>query len=142
MEITAKALDAVGVAVIVLGSAYTTLRLVTDRHRSSASVRYTTYRTGIGRAILLGLEFLIAADIVRTVAVSPTFEGVAVLALIVLVRTFLSFTLELELEGRLPWGERAKRRSGPSGCALRTGRGAYGALRRPPRTRAGQRRQQ
>jgi uncharacterized membrane protein len=57
----------------------------------------------VGRAILLGLEFLVGGDIIRTVAVSPTFTSVGVLALIVLVRTFLSFSLEVELDGRWPW---------------------------------------
>ncbi|MCP9488663.1 MAG: DUF1622 domain-containing protein [Solirubrobacteraceae bacterium MAG38_C4-C5] len=61
------------------------------------------YRQGIGRAILLGLEFLVAADIIRTVAVDPTFAGAGVLAIIVFIRTFLSFALELEISGRWPW---------------------------------------
>jgi hypothetical protein len=61
------------------------------------------HREDIGRAILLGLEVLVAADIVRTVAVTPTLTSVAVLAGIVLIRTFPSFSLEVELEGRLPW---------------------------------------
>ena len=64
---------------------------------------YRRYRQGIGRAILLGLEVLVAADIIRTVAVSPTFESVGVLAIIVVVRTFLSITLQVELESRFPW---------------------------------------
>ncbi len=67
---------------------------------------YQTLRHSLGRAILLGLELLVAADIVRTVAVEPTLTSVAVLALIVLVRTFLSFSLEVELEGRWPWQRR------------------------------------
>ena len=58
---------------------------------------------GQPRSILLGLEFLVAADIIRTVAVSPTLPGVGVLAIIVLIRAFLSFTLELEIDGRWPW---------------------------------------
>tara|TARA_R110000822_G_scaffold6295_13_gene26660 strand:- start:464 stop:841 length:378 start_codon:yes stop_codon:yes gene_type:complete len=60
-------------------------------------------RQRLGRGILLGLEFLIAADIILTVAIDLTFESVGVLALIVLVRTFLSFTLEVELTGSWPW---------------------------------------
>ena len=66
-------------------------------------VNYRAYRQNIGRAILLGLEFLVAADIIRTVAVSPTFRSAGVLAIIVLIRTFLSMALQLELEGRWPW---------------------------------------
>ena len=64
---------------------------------------YHRYRKRLGRSILLGLELLVAADIIRTVAVAPTFESVGVLGLIVLIRTFLSFSLELEITGRWPW---------------------------------------
>jgi uncharacterized membrane protein len=64
---------------------------------------YSSYRQDIGRAILLGLEFLIAGDIIRTVVVAPTIQNVLVLGLIVLIRTFLSLSLQLEIEGRLPW---------------------------------------
>ncbi|MEC9482868.1 MAG: DUF1622 domain-containing protein [Halomonas sp.] len=60
-------------------------------------------RQSLGRGILLGLEFLVAADIIHTVAVSLSFKTVGVLALVVLIRTFLSFTLEVELDGRWPW---------------------------------------
>lgn len=64
---------------------------------------YRRLRQDLGRGILLGLEFLVAADIIRTVAVTPTLESVAVLGLIVLIRTFLSMSLEVEIEGRWPW---------------------------------------
>jgi uncharacterized membrane protein len=64
---------------------------------------YQTYRQQLGQTILLGLELLVAADIVRTVAAAPTFASVGVLGLIVLIRTFLSWTLEVELTGRWPW---------------------------------------
>ncbi|QOR38546.1 DUF1622 domain-containing protein [Billgrantia diversa] len=64
---------------------------------------YTQVRQRLGRGILLGLEFLVAADIIHTVAVELTFETVGILAIIVLIRTFLSFTLEVELSGRWPW---------------------------------------
>ena len=64
---------------------------------------YSSYRQDIGRAILLGLEFRIAGDIIRTVVVAPTIQNVLVLGLIVLIRTFLSLSLQLEIEGRLPW---------------------------------------
>ncbi len=64
---------------------------------------YRLYRQLLGRSILLGLELLVAADAIRTVAVTPTFESVGVLAMIVLIRTFLSFSLELEITGRWPW---------------------------------------
>ncbi len=61
------------------------------------------YRANLGRGILLGLEHLVAADIIGTVAVTPSFENLAVLGLIVLIRTFLSFSLEVEIEGHWPW---------------------------------------
>ena len=64
---------------------------------------YRLYRQLLGRSILLGLELLVAADIIRTVAVAPTIRNVVVLALIVLIRTFLSFSLELEISGRWLW---------------------------------------
>ena len=61
------------------------------------------FRSNLGRSILLGLEFLVAADIINTVAVEPTIQSLIVLAGIVLIRTFLSFSLEVEIEGRWPW---------------------------------------
>lgn len=98
-----RIVDATGVLVIAGGLIWVTL--VTLRRLPSASGvdAYQSYRRLIGKVILLGLELLVAADIVRTVAVAPTLEGVAVLGLIVLVRTFLSFSLEVELYGRWPW---------------------------------------
>ena len=67
---------------------------------------YTRFRRVLGRAILLGLELLVAADIIKTVAVTPTLDSVVVLAIIVLIRTFLSWSLELEISGRWPWQKR------------------------------------
>jgi hypothetical protein len=64
---------------------------------------YRRYRANLGRGILLGLELLVAADIIGTVAVTPSLQNLAVLGLIVLIRTFLSFSLEVEIEGRWPW---------------------------------------
>ncbi len=100
MELVGKVVDVLGVATIVVGIAIATVLLVT-RPRREAPLRH--YRQGIGRAILLGLEFLVAADIIRTVAVEPSFTNAGVLAVVVVIRTFLSFTLELELTGRWPW---------------------------------------
>ena len=68
-----------------------------------AEKAYRVVRTVFGRSILLGLEFLVAADIIRTVAVEPSLENVGVLGLIVLIRTFLSFSLEVEIDGTWPW---------------------------------------
>jgi uncharacterized membrane protein len=101
VEMVGKAVDAVGVAVIVLGAIVATGSAARRLRRGEPS--YQPYRRQIGRSILLGLEFLVAADIIRTVAVAPTFTSVGVLAVIVLIRTFLSFSLELEITGRWPW---------------------------------------
>lgn len=99
--------DVVGVAVIVVGAAVASwIALSTSRSRPGSPV-YAPYRRNLGRSILLGLEFLVAADIIKTVAVTPTFESVGVLALIVLIRTFLSWSLQLEITGRWPWQEGA-----------------------------------
>ena len=97
-------IDVAGVAAIVVGSVVVTV-LAVDRLRQGTAFAetYRFYREGLGRAILLGLEFLVAADIIRTVAISPTLEGVSILGLIVLIRTFLSMTLQMEVEGRWPW---------------------------------------
>jgi uncharacterized membrane protein len=64
------------------------------------------YRQNLGRAILLGLELLVAGDIIKTVAVAPTLQNMIVLGAIVLIRTFLSFSLELEINGRWPWQQK------------------------------------
>ena len=102
IEIVGSVIDAAGVAVIVIGvliaSVIALMKLV--RHQGPV---YRPYRRGLGRSILLGLELLVAADIIRTVAITPTLESVAVLGAIVLIRTFLSFSLELEITGRWPW---------------------------------------
>lgn len=104
----ARALELVGIAIIAVGAA---LNLFIFARQSLASGNggeaLATLRSNFGRSILLGLEFLIAADIINTVAVRPTLESVIVLGAIVLIRTFLSFSLELEIEGRWPWQRRA-----------------------------------
>lgn len=102
-------MDFAGVAVMVVGALVSlpmALRGVQPRGLPADSEplsKFLSYRQLLGRSILLGLELLVAADIIRTVAITPTFESVAVLAIIVLIRTFLSFSLELEITGRWPW---------------------------------------
>jgi len=107
LEATTRAIELVGVAVIVLGAVYALWRLLGGAHRDAGHTRYHGFRSDLGRAILLGLEFLVAADIIGTVAVNPTLDTLAVLGLIVLIRTFLSFSLQVEIEGKLPWDRRA-----------------------------------
>jgi uncharacterized membrane protein len=101
-----KAVDAAGIVAIVVGALIATVAFAAALRSSPVAEAYRSYRRGLGRAILLGLELLVAADIIRTVAIEPTFESVGVLAVIVLIRTFLSFTLEVEISGRWPWGQR------------------------------------
>jgi uncharacterized membrane protein len=102
-----RILELAGVAIIAVGALATLLMFLYRFARRAELVEaFAAFRSSFGRAILLGLEFLIAADIINTVAVRPTLESVAVLAGIVLIRTFLSFSLELEIEGRWPWQRR------------------------------------
>lgn len=109
IETVGRLVDAAGVAAIVLGAAVATVIAAGALIRTRAKDEvYHRYRRSLGRSILLGLELLVAADIIRTVAIAPTLESVGVLALIVLIRTFLSFTLELEITGRWPWQQEAK----------------------------------
>lgn len=97
-------IELAGVAIIATGAVGTMLLFLYRIARRDDLVQTATaFRSSFGRAILLGLEFLIAADIIDTVAVRPTLESVAVLGGIVLIRTFLSFSLELEIDGRWPW---------------------------------------
>ncbi|MEO6433715.1 MAG: DUF1622 domain-containing protein [Sphingomicrobium sp.] len=109
----AKALELVGVAIITIGALINLLiflvRFMDSAGRADA---IAALRSNLGRSILLGLEFLIAADIIDTVAVAPTLDSVVVLAIIIIIRTFLSFSLELEIDGRWPWQRRepAKRK--------------------------------
>ena len=102
IETVGMAVDAAGVIVIVAGILLATLKALISKPPVGHD-RYSSYRQSLGRAILLGLELLVAGDIIRTVAVSPTLENLAVLGAIVLIRTFLSFSLEMEVNGRWPW---------------------------------------
>ncbi len=104
-------IDGAGVIVIVVGILVAILKLITGG-RDSADP-YRRFRQDLGRGILLGLEFLVAADIIRTVAVTPTLQSVLVLGLIVVIRTFLSMALQVEVEGRLPWQRRPTPRGDP-----------------------------
>ena len=103
MESIGTAIDGAGVLVVAFGVIFATLRFAYRSARHAEQSYYRAYRQDVGRAILLGLEFLVAGDIIRTVVVDPTLENVQVLGLIVLIRTFLSTSLQLELEGRWPW---------------------------------------
>lgn len=101
IEHTGTAIEAAGVALIVLGLLLAAWRGA--RTHGAVAERVQRARHDMGRAILLGLEVLVAADIVRTVAFTPTLASVTVLAVVVAIRTFLSWSLALELDGRWPW---------------------------------------
>jgi uncharacterized membrane protein len=103
MEIVSRAFEVVGIAVLVVGFLTGLFLALRDLIRGERDDIYRMIRMYFGRSILLGLEVLVAADLIRTVAVDTTMENVLVLGLIVLIRTFLSFSLEIEMEGIVPW---------------------------------------
>jgi uncharacterized membrane protein len=100
----ALGIESIAIGIIVAGAITTTVIFVVRVIKEGALEDcYRRFRSDFGKAILLGLEFLIASDIVGTVAVGPTFKDLGILALLVVIRTFLSFSLELEITGRWPW---------------------------------------
>ena len=110
----AVGIEALAIAIIVLGAIVTTIYFLHRLIKEGAFGEcYRRFRSDFGKTILLGLEFLIASDIVGTVAVGPTYQDLGVLALLVVIRTFLSFALELEISGRWPW-QRTEAGSGPT----------------------------
>lgn len=108
IEWLTRAVEIAGVAIIVIGAAVSLIvflrQMLRPRNREAA---IAAFRSDLGRSILLGLEFLVAADIINTVAIEPTLDSLAVLAGIVAIRTFLSWSLEVEIEGRWPWQRNA-----------------------------------
>lgn len=104
VRIAGETIDFAGVAILVIGLGVALVGYLLRALKGDRSIgSYRQLRRGTGRGILLGLEFLVAGDIIRTVAGTPTFESVGILAAIVAIRTFLAFTLELEVSGRWPW---------------------------------------
>jgi uncharacterized membrane protein len=115
MDAIARGVEVLGILTLVLGLAAALVRAgLALSGGQGAYEGYRILRSVFGRSILLGLEFLVAADIIRTVAVQPSLENVVVLGLIVLIRTFLSFSLEVEIDGRWPWRRAVPVRSGLS----------------------------
>ena len=99
-----EVIDFTGVVIIALGALLGVIRCAQDLLRQErAGDAYSRLRTFLGRSLLLGLEFLVAGDIIKTVAIEPTFDSVIVLAIIVLVRTVLSLSIDVEIDGRWPW---------------------------------------
>ncbi len=104
LDLITRTIEWCGIVIIVGGLIFGTVRFGLSTVRQTADEpRFRRYRADAGRGILLGLEFLVAADIISTVAIEPTLEGLAVLAGIVAIRTFLSLSLEVEVSGRWPW---------------------------------------
>jgi len=102
IELVARELEVLGLAVIGLASLYATIRgLLNIRQRKPDA--YQRLKIFIGKSLQLGLEFLVAADIIRTVTVAPTREGIVALGLLIVVRTFLSWSITVEIEGCWPW---------------------------------------
>lgn len=107
VEIAGSVMEGAGTLTMIVGAATAVaLAARSVARREAPDAAFRSLRQNLGRAILLGLEFLVAADIIRTVSTIPTLRQVAVLGAIVAIRTFLSFTLEVEIEGRWPWQQR------------------------------------
>ncbi|MEE9097368.1 DUF1622 domain-containing protein [Pseudarthrobacter phenanthrenivorans] len=125
IETVGQLVDFAGVAVMVIGAVVSlplAIRGHQPRQLPPGTGKLNFYRSNrqlLGRSILLGLELLVAADIIRTVAVTPTFVSVGVLAIIVLIRTFLSFSLKLEITGRWPWQKETSPARSASAAATR-----------------------
>jgi uncharacterized membrane protein len=102
--VISEVIDFAGVVIIALGAFLGVILCAQDLlHQERAVDAYSRLRTFLGRSLLLGLEFLVAGDIIKTVAIEPTFDSVIVLAIIVLVRTVLSLSIDVEIDGRWPW---------------------------------------
>lgn len=103
-------IDLVGVIIIVFGVILSTIVFALDWVKEETIDKvYKSYRQNLARVILLGLEILVAGDIIRSVAGTPTFTSIGILGLIVIIRTVLSITFDMEVEGRWPWNSRIKR---------------------------------
>ena len=114
ISVAGYAIESVGVLIIVVGALVSSAAFIRSFRKAPAGMAYKNYRRQLGRSIILGLEFLIAGDIVRTVIVADTLENVAILGLIILIRSFLGVTLHLEVEGRWPWQTTADDTNGRS----------------------------
>jgi uncharacterized membrane protein len=118
LKLMTRAIEVGGIAIIVLGLLGASIAVLWQVLQGrSGSEAFNLYRSNLGRAILLGLEFLVAADIINTVAIEPTVQSLMILGGIVLIRTFLSFSLEVEIEGRWPWDRHKGESERPSRSA-------------------------
>lgn len=126
VEWVIRGFEILGVAVLVAGSVTAFATYFRDVGRLDRGQAYKNLRANVGRTILLGLEILIVADIVLTVAIDSTLQSAIALGVIVLVRTFLSFSLEIELDGVVPWRRRAVERAEAAEAAIDPGHRAAG----------------
>ena len=111
IEVIAAGFELAGVAVVVIGFVAAVIRAGLAFRAQGAGEAYEAIRSTFGRSILLGLEVLVAGDIIRTVALQPTLDNLLVLGLLVLIRTFLAWSLEVEIDGRWPWQRAAAERT-------------------------------
>ncbi|MDQ2885371.1 MAG: DUF1622 domain-containing protein [Chloroflexota bacterium] len=103
-DLVGTGIELAGIAALIIGAALTFAKYVKYLFQGGdTSAAYRDLRRGLGKAILLGLELLVAADIIRSVAIAPSFATIGVLGMIVVIRTFLSWSLELEINGSWPW---------------------------------------
>jgi uncharacterized membrane protein len=113
IEAAALGIEALAVAIILIAVIYGTIRYLIDQRTARSANAYSSYKVQLGRALLVGLELLVAADIVRTVALNPTLINVAILGFLVFIRTFLRWSLVVEIEGHWPWkAEREGKQTG------------------------------
>ena len=112
IELASIAIEVLAVVIIFTAVAFGTIRYLYQilLVRKNYDQHFKQYKHGLGKSLLLGLEILVAADVVRTVALEPTFENVLTLGLLVLIRTFLSWSLVVEIEGHWPWKPRPQTR--------------------------------
>lgn len=109
----AQGVETAGVLILVGGLIWSfTLAATSLRRTGDGHLAYRRLRESFGAVLLLGLEILVAADLIRTIAVAPSIENVLALGVIVLIRTFLSFSLQIEIDGRLPWRPQPDRKDG------------------------------
>jgi len=108
LSVTGTIIEAAGAVVIVVGVVYALVTSIGKWRKGTAEDAYASFRGNLARSILLGLELLVGGDIIRTITAAPSLNEVLVLSIIVLIRTLLSFTLQIEVEGRWPWEGRSR----------------------------------